>query len=199
MQETTAMKHPWLIVIAGVSLAGAAMASEMVVNFSGTWVLDPAHSELVNKRADIRKLDVTTNRGYSVGGNEGSSRPEELSMHPAEILTLSILQTDSEMQTMRQFTTEGQAQAVAQKFALDGSQCLNVASDGMGEFVSRTNWKNGKLIISGTQTITQGGQSIEISVTEEYSISKDGKKLTIKTTSITGEGITTLKQAFNKH
>jgi hypothetical protein len=69
----------------------------------------------------------------------------------------------------------------------------------MGEFVSRTNWKNGKLIISGTQTITQGGQSIEISVTEEYSISKDGKKLTIKTTSITGEGITTLKQAFNKH
>ena len=198
MQETTAMKHPWLIVIGGASLAGAAMASEKVVNFSGTWVLDPAHSELVSKSADIRKLDVATNRGYSVGGNEGGIPHEELSMHPTEILTLSILQTDGEMQTMRKFTREGQAQAVAQKFALDGSQCLNVASDGMGEFVSRTNWKNGKLIISGTQTITQQRQSIEISVTEEYSISKDGKKLTIKTTSITGEGITALKQVFNK-
>ena len=186
------------IVIAVVGLIVAAMASEKMVNFSGAWVLDLAHSELVKKSPDIRKVGVQTNRGYSVGGNEHRGPAEDLYMHPMEKITLSILQTDNEIQTNRQFTDYGQAQAVRQKFALDGSQCLNVASDGLGEFASRTNWKNDRLINSGTQTITQGGQRIEISVTEEYSISKDGKKLTIKTTSINPEGITTLKQVFNR-
>ena len=192
------MKLPWLMAMAGVIWAGAAMTSEKVVDLSGTWALDPVHSEIVNKRPDIRKLEVTTNRGYSVGGNEGGNPSEGLSMHPTETVRLSILQTEGEVQIVRQFARAGQAQAVTQKFALDGSQCLNVASDGLGEFVSRTNWKKDKLINSGTQTITEGSRRIEISVTEEYSISKDGKKLTIKTTSINSEGITTLKQVFNK-
>jgi hypothetical protein len=192
------MRPPWLIAIIGIIWAGAAMASGKVVDLSGIWVLDPAHSELVNKRSDIRKVDVTTNRGgYPVGGNRESS-PGELSMHPTEIVRLSILQNEGEVQTDRQFTRDGQAQAIRQKFALDGSQCFNVASDGLGEFASRTNWKNDKMVNSGTQTITVGGRRTEISVTEEYSISKDRKKLTIKTTSITSQGITTLKQVFNR-
>ena len=191
------MKLHWLIAMAGVIWAGAAMASEKVVDLSGAWVLDLAHSEIVNKRPDIRKVDATTSRGYRVGGNEGGSSTEEF-MHPTETVRLSIQQTEGEVQTMRQFTRAGQAQAVTQKFALDGSQCLNVASDGLGEFVSRTNWKNEKMINSGTQTITVGSRRTEISVTEEYAISKDGKKLTIKTTSINPEGITKLKQLFNR-
>ncbi len=197
MRGAKAMKHLWLTVIAGVGLAGLASAFERV-NLSGTWVLDPAHSEIVNKHAAIRKLEVTSNRGYGAEGNKGGSPPEDSFMHPAEIFTLSILQTNGELQTIRQYPMEGQTREVIQKFALDGSQCLNIASDGLGEFVSRTNWKNDKLVNSGTQTITNGGQRIEISVAEEYSISKDRKKLTIKTTSITAEGITNLKQVFNK-
>ena len=192
------MRFPWFIAIAGMIWAGAAMAAEKVADLSGTWVLDPAHSEIVNKRPDIRKVDVTTNRGYQVGGNERENPPEELSMRPTETVRLSILQTEGEVQTMRQFTRDGKAQAVTQKFALDGSQCLNVASDGLGEFESRTNWKNEKMINSGTETIRVGERKTEISVTEEYAISKDRKKLTIKTTSFTPQEITTLKQVFNR-
>jgi hypothetical protein len=97
---------------------------------------------------------------------------------------------------MLQFETDGEKRSVAQKFLLDISQCINVASNGQGEFVPRTGWKNQRLIHSGRQTVPIGAQSTSGSVVEEYSISKDVRKLTIKTSFVTPRGVTHLNQVF---
>ena len=111
-------------------------------------------------------------------------------------LALEVIQKDNEVQTTRTFTLNGEERNIAQKFTLDGHENTNPASNGRGEFVSTSAWKNGKLINSGSQT--SDAQDYNAAVTEEYSVSKDGKTLTIKTTRITSRGEINSKQVFNK-
>ena len=96
----------------------------------------------------------------------------------------------------RTFTLNGEDQNITQKFTLDGKENTNPASNGRGEFVSRSAWKNGKLINSWSQT--PDAQSYNTAMTEEYSVSRDGKTLTIKTTRTTSRGEVSSKQVFNK-
>lgn len=194
------MRSFWLIIITAASLACIAPAAEKVANLSGVWTLDAAQSQLWNTSLSPRKIKITTGNEYpeSRGENNSDAFLIELPEARMENLTLLITHTDDELQTIRKFTIEGEEKAVVQKFLLDGSQCINVASNGQGEFVSRTNWKKNKLINSGTQTLAMGFQRTEIPVEEEYSISKDGKKLTIKTTSFTSQGVAHLRQVFKK-
>jgi hypothetical protein len=102
------------------------------------------------------------------------------------------------MQTTRQFIINGEERTIIQKFALDGSQCMNLASNGRGDLVSRTSWIKDKLINSGRQILEIRGEKTEVSVQEEHSISKNGKRLTIKTRSVTPRGVTTLKQVYKR-
>jgi hypothetical protein len=85
---------------------------------------------------------------------------------------------------------------VTQEFTFDGGRCLNVASDGRGEFASRSEWKKGKLLNSGTQTIADGAAREEHNVREEFSLSRNRKTLTVKTLIATPRGLVKLKQVF---
>lgn len=191
--------------MAGLILTVVAPALGKVVDLSGTWVFDPAHSSLRFTSEEPQKITVDTSgikggRIYSENSdvqNSGGSS-EESPGERVEKAVLLINQIDNELQITRQITIGGKAQTVIQRFMLDGSQCLNVASDGRGEFVSRSDWKNGSLINTGTQTRTDRGQRTEISILEEYSISKDRTKLTVKTKSVTPRGVTTQNQVFRK-
>jgi hypothetical protein len=201
------MRTLWLILIAGMSLAGATPAVEKAVNLSGDWIIDPDQSESKHTSPEIPKINIGGGRDISRGGieypdspngNDGNDSPEESPARQMGDLTLMIVQTEGELRVTRKFTTYGKEWTVPQTFALDGSQCINPASDGRGGFMSRTRWQNNKLINSGTETRTIRDERTEISLTEEYAISKNGKKLTIKTMSITPRGVTMLKQVFNK-
>jgi hypothetical protein len=198
--EARVMKMIWPTILIGAILAGIIPAAEKAVDLSGTWVLDPAQNKTNQTTPRIREIRISGGIGSAPIPEENDSVDSgvELELGRVEDLTLQIVQTDSEVQIMRQFTTDSERKAVPQKFALDGSQCINIASDGRGEFVSRTSWKKGKLINSGTQTITIQGPRTEIYINEEYSISKNREKLTIKTMSTTSKGVTTLKQVFRK-
>jgi hypothetical protein len=194
------MRNIWLIIIVAVILAGIARAAEKSVDFSGIWTLDPAHSKLWHTRPGLPKPKITIgntrpdNRDTKDDGGFLNELPETRIQN----LTLTIAQTDGEVRTMRQFTIDGEKRSVVQKFLLDGSQCINVASNGQGEFVSRTRWSENKLISSGSQTTIVGEHTAEMPAEEEYSISGDGKKLTIETSIITPRGVTHLKHVFTK-
>ena len=191
-----------MIIIMATSLASMTPASEKALDLSGVWILDPGHNDIRHTSKSLPKLNST----IGIGGVSTQSRDvDDRDVYQSELpeariqnLTLTITQTNDEVQTMRQFLLDGEIRSVAQKFLLNSSQCINVASSGQGEFVSRTRWKNNKLINSGTQTTAMGGRATEISVEEEYSISKDGKKLTIETSFVTSRGVTHLKQVFKK-
>jgi hypothetical protein len=197
-----------------LSLAGLISAAEKTTNLSGTWVLDTTQSDSGQARQGRRAGGFPggilgfPGGGYPGGGYPGSRRAggypgdgsdgEGMPRGQMQNLTLQIVQTDNEMQTTRNFTVNGKEQTITQKFALDGSQNTNPSSNGRGEFVSTSTWKNNKLTNLGTQTVTSQQQSNDTTLKEEYSLSKDGKVLTIKTTRTTQRGSTSSKQVFNR-
>ncbi len=177
------------------------IAAEAAVNLSGTWVFDPAHSQISHTSPNPRKLGITLNNGYPDNRQDDERSDAILLASPEtqmQFLTLQVIQTDGAIQIVREFTLNGIKQTVSQKFLLDGSQCINVASNGEGGFLSRTIWRNRRLINSGTQTITEGVRRTEIGIEEEFAISKDGKKLTIDILNADPRGVLHFKQVYLK-
>ncbi len=192
------MRNLLLIVFMGASLTGFLPAGDKSSDLSGIWILDPDKSRVDQTTPALRKIRITgglaTSGVSDANGNTAPSAGQIITQ--SRDLTIRIVQTAAEVEIMRRFTAAGEDQAIVQKFALDGSQCFNRASDGRGDFVSRSEWKKGKLINSGIGTLTIDGPRMEIYIKEEFSISKNGKKLTIQTMHTTRQGITKLKQEF---
>ncbi|MBN1567422.1 MAG: hypothetical protein JXA73_06220 [Acidobacteria bacterium] len=192
------MRNVALIIIVAANLAGILPAEDPVADLNGTWILDAKKSQIKQTTPELRKIRITSGIGTVGRPNErdGNSPVAEPLIGQVANLTLKIIQTADSAQILRQFTADGRDQSVAQKFALDGSQCFNPASDGRGDFVSRSTWEKRRLINSGTETITAEGPRTEIYIKEEFSLSKNGKKLTLKTMRTTPRGVTTIKQVF---
>jgi hypothetical protein len=194
------MKHLWSIIAVVIYFFHISYAAEQVVNFSGTWRLDPKASRMDFAGPTDGRIHLNVSDGRTSIQDPANMTPQVLPETPPigriTILALRIIHTDSEIQIERQFTLDGKERSILQKFTPDGSQCINLSADGTGEFVSRSAWKQKKLIHSGIQTIAMQHQSTEAHVTEEYSLSKDKNKLTIKTTSFMSQGVIKLKQEF---
>jgi len=192
------MKNIFLFVFIGASLTGILPAEQKAAGLSGFWVLDPDKSQVDRTTSALPKIRIT---GGVVSPTDSDATRDEAppighSLGQTHDLTLKIVHTAAEVEVLRRFTAAGRERSIAQRFALDGSQCFNPASDGRGDFTSRSEWKKGKLINSGAGTIVADGPRIEIYIQEEFSLSKNGKKLTIKTMHTTPQGITKLKQEF---
>ncbi len=155
-----------------------AFAAEGKADLSGTWALDKAKSD-----------PIRMGRG-GPGGGGGQA--------PNIDITLVIKQTDNELNVTRKVNFNGQDRSVEQKFSLDGSENTNTAAMGRGELKSKTKWKKDKLVTEGTQQVSTPNGDFEIGMIEEYSLSEDGKVLTIKTTRSSPQGENTSKQVFNK-
>lgn len=196
--EAEMRKNFWLIILVVASLYIPAFAAEKTANFSGIWRLDPDRTKVDKTSPVIRQLNFEVSGGISnvPRTDETVDSPENPAQGLADEHVLHIVQTEAELQTTREYSDNDQRRTVIQKFKLDGSQCFNLASDGQSEFVSRSSWKNGKLIHAGSQTRTLGLRRTEIYVNEEYSLSKDGRTLTIKTMITAPQGVTKLKQVF---
>jgi hypothetical protein len=181
--------------VLSAALATAASAGEKRSDFGGTWVLVPEKSEMEQVRPGLRNIRVTGGPVTTTG-----SAPEPLpDPSPAGFITdlrLEITQAEDRIRVVRRFTLEGRMDLVTQEFTFDGGRCLNVASDGRGEFASRSEWKKGKLLNSGTQTIADGAAREEHNVREEFSLSRNRKTLTVKTLIATPRGLVKLKQVF---
>jgi hypothetical protein len=199
MRLQTGMIRFHLCIFLAVSCIAIAAAAEKSIDFSGTWTIDPTQTQVKQISPEIGKLGVEINNPKHPSVTETTQRQMPISNAFPIVLnapTLQILQTANEIQIIRQFSEGGRERTIMQKFKFDGSQCLNVASNGQGEFASRSNWKNNKLIHSGSQTVFQQEQRAESYVQEEYSLSKNGKKITIKTTATGLNGVTKFKQTY---
>jgi hypothetical protein len=223
--ETT-MSNALKIIMAGLIFVIALPAVEKKVDLNGTWALDPARSDsggqtqrtnrtgtypstqggiagILLPRIGIPGMGIPgsrTGRRYPGGsGGDDKGEPEErMPQAQMQNLTLQIVQTDIEVQTTRQYTLHGEDQTITQKFSLDGLENTNPASNGYGEFISRSSWKNERLVNSGSSNSSISGEGFERPMKEEYSLSKDGKTLTIKTTRTTSKGDTNSKHVFNR-
>lgn len=198
MRLQSAMIRFYSCIFLAASCIVMAAAAEKSIDFSGTWTLDPTQSQVDQISPELKKLDVSSSGKYPSVTETTQQQMPISDAYPisSNASTLQISQTADEIQIIRQFPEWGQERTIIQKFKFDGSQCLNIASNGRGEFASRSSWKNNKLIHSGSQTVFQREQRVESYVQEEYSLSKNGKKLTIKTMATGLNGVTKFKQAY---
>ena len=151
-------------------LAGSSAAFASV-DYSGTWVLDRAKSDTAaGKRANKK----------SRGGD-------------AEV-RLVVRQSASELTVSR-----GAAKRARElTFKLDGSESVNHASRKGGEIRSRATWRDSKLVIEGAEKATTKKGEVDRKTVEEWSLSEDGKVLTIKTTRTGRKRDQTATQVFNR-
>jgi len=191
------MKNFFPMIFLAANLTGVLAAEQKALELSGFWILDPDKSRVEQTTPALPKIRIT---GAITRTDSDATREDSPSLNntlsQTHDLTLEIVHTAAEVRIVRRFTAAGQEYSIAQRFALDGSQCFNPASDGRGDFASRSEWKNGKLINTGTGTIVTDGPGTEVYIREEFTLSKNGKKLTIQTMYTTPQGITKLKQEF---
>ncbi len=186
------MRNHQIILIVCMLMTLASRAADKAINLSGTWVIDPAQNRpgwtrfiCKPSRPRISPREASPGIGWPRGtGPDGYPVPPSrsgivgLPVVETRDLTLVINQRDEEVQITRRFKDINlKAQEIIQKFALDGSQNSNPASNGHGVFLSTSAWKNGELVNLGRQI----DGNYKMIVKEEYSISKNGKRLTIKT------------------
>jgi hypothetical protein len=162
------MKKAFVVLVAVLCLATVVFAA---ADFSGTWVLDPSKSDQGQMGRG--------GRGGGEGGPGGGA--------PMEI-TMSITMTANEMTVSR--TTPGGVNET--KYVLDGKE--NTVTSQRGELKYKAAWEGNNLTISGTMATQRGDRPMK----EVYSLSADGKELTLARTSSGQQSETVRKQVFNK-
>jgi hypothetical protein len=117
-----------LAVMTGLALTVVVPALGKVVDLSGTWIFDPAHSSLWFTPEEPRKITVDTSgiKGGGIysensNGQKSGGSSKELPVERVEKAVLLIIQIDDELQITRQITIGGKTQTVIQKFMFDGS------------------------------------------------------------------------------
>jgi hypothetical protein len=118
--------------------------------------------------------------GGRQGGGGGDSVPGM--GVPTEDSQLVIDHTNSALRVTHKSGGSEEGREYTETFLLDGSESLNPGFSGGGEMRSRTSWGNNKLVTLGTQQMSRSKSAAsDVVIKQEFSLSKDGKTLTFKT------------------
>ncbi len=141
--------------------------------------------------------------GYPGGGRSGGGRggndPGEASQVTDSDLVIDHTVTELKV-TRKVNNASGGEREFVQIFKLDGSESVNPAPAASGELRTRTSWDKGKLVTLGTQQPSGSNDAarLDIVVKQEFSLSKDGKTLTVKTSRSMTRGQVTTTQTFTR-
>jgi hypothetical protein len=186
------------------------------VSFSGIWIL--AKSKVVQApvgqmggrgmgrgggRGGGGRGGGIPGGGYPGGGRSGGGRggndPGEASQMTDSDLVID--HTETELKVTHKVSNAGGGEPeFVQIFKLDGSESVNPVPTGSGELRTRTSWDKGKLVTLGTQQPSGSNDAarLDIVVKQEFSLSKDGKTLTVKTSRSGTRGQVATTQTFTR-
>jgi hypothetical protein len=145
------------------------------VNFSGTWKLDPAKS-------DVRQL-------AGMGGGGKDAKDISLSMvidHQGTTLTVT-----------RTLTVDREARQEHHTYKTDGSATTHTGFRGES-VVARASWQGDRLVLVATRTMSMLVKEVKVESKGVWSLSADGKTLTIDGTLHTPRRKQSVKTVFHK-
>jgi hypothetical protein len=202
------MKHVAFLALALFALA--LQVAAQTADFSGSWALiktdgkvSAAHSGAAPPVPGGGTSPGRYPGGQSrVGGSTttagGASMPlPELGAPEHEGLRLKISQTPTAIKIEHRWFLYEKPRGFSQEFTLDGREVENESGSG-GVMVTRSRWNKSTLIHEGTQQIMLGNREVDLLIREEFSLSRDGKVLTIKTRRATPLGQAETRQTFQK-
>ncbi len=175
------MKKAFLLVAVVLCLVTVVFAA---ADFSGTWVLDPAKSDA----QQMGRGGAGAGGGGGAGGAGGpGGRAGAGGGGAAQEMTITMSSTEM---TISRAAAGGASET---KYVLDGKE--NKITQQNGETKYKAVWDGGTLTISGSRTSQRGG---ERPMKEAYSLSADGKALTVASTRSGQQGETISKRVYNK-
>jgi hypothetical protein len=189
-----------------VVFAGAAAKGK--ISFSGSWILTNSKVEQSSAASGPngvgiggvggRRTNPTGGGGTIPGGRNpgggrrggpGGENPEEAA--PQKDSSIIIEHSDTEMKVIHKVNGAGDEEGeFIQIFKLDGSESVNQLVPHGGELRSRTSWEKDKLVTLGTQKppgSDDSAKSVSV-VKQEFTLSKDGKTMTRRTSRSTPRG-----------
>ena len=161
-------------------LALGVTAAQAQPQFTGTWVLDRAQSQLPNRGAH----------------GKGMANPQA---QPPEV-KLIVEQQGSALKATRSVAHGTRERAMSETFVADGSERTETTPRG-GTSVTKATLGGDRLVVNKTHTRPakeQGQPARSFSRESVWMLSKDGRTLTIDTTMHTPRGDRTMKAVFTK-
>jgi hypothetical protein len=164
--------------LAGLSVVGLAVVlvgAQGKADFSGTWILDKSQS-------DVSQL---------MGISEDPEKVRSASM------TMVVEQQGMSLKVTRMLKTQGEERKEIHTYKTDGSETVNTGFHGE-PVVARTFWEGDKLVISSTRTRKALLKDVVIESRGVWSLSPDGKTLTIAARVNSPRGEQRVKAVFDK-
>jgi hypothetical protein len=164
--------------LSGLSLIGLAVAlvsAQGTVNFSGTWVLDKSKSDV----------------SQFTGVGEGTEKAQNISM------TMVVEQQGTNLKVTRTLKTQGDERKEIHTYKIDGRETTNTGFRGE-TVIARAFWEGDKLVVRSTRTMRVLMKDISAESRGVWSLSPDGKTLTITAQVNSPRGEQRVKTVFDK-
>jgi hypothetical protein len=159
------------LIVLAVGLASA----QGKVNFSGTWVLDKSKS-------DVSEL---------LGTGERAEKLQDAS------LIMVVKQEGTTLRVTRTLKVEGEEKQRTFMYRTDGAKTTNTSPRGRS-IDSKASWEGKNLVIVSTSELTILWKEFSANIKEVWSLSPDGKTLTIDAQIHSPRGDQRVKALFDK-
>lgn len=160
-------------------------------NLAGTWVLDPSLSEFHKQQADGAKEgpDGARPRGHRRGGaqTEGD-RPE---------IKLTVEQSGNALKVTRTVTRGTKERASSETYTVDGTEQTQKGPR-EGSVVTKALYDGDRLVLNQSHTMTTKKGEMHMSRASVWTVSPDGKMLTVDTTMQGPRGERQMKTVYHK-
>ena len=180
------MKRHVLLVL-GMAFLGLTVLAMAAPNFSGSWVRDNAKSDPAPNTAYWLTRD--TGGGGGRGGGGGGGRGAGGGRGPQ--VDMTIQQDANSLQVT-------DPQGAIRKYTLDGKPFTKTMDTGIQKATVTANLQGDTLVIGTTQPYGGMPGNATLEVKEVWSLSPDGKILTISTTRTVPAVQKTFKQVYNR-
>jgi hypothetical protein len=112
-------------------------------------------------------------------------------------LTMVVDQQDSTLHVTRTFLIEGDEQRETHTYKTDGTETTNTGLRGES-VVTRANWQGDNLVVLSTRKVSMLVREVTVESRGVWSLSADGKILTIEVTVHTPRGEQHMRLVFDK-
>lgn len=178
--------------IAVLLLAVAVTAAPAQPQFSGTWMLDRAQSQLPGHGPDDRDGRGGPHGRHGKGMAGGHGQPHEVK--------LIVEQQGNTLKATRTMARGTRERSMSETFVIDGTEQTETTRRG-GTAVTRATLGGNRLVINKTHTMPakeQGQPARTFSRESVWTLSPDGSTLTIETTMQSPRGDRTMKTVFTR-
>jgi len=176
------------LVTALLVLATGAVVAQAQPQFSGTWTLDRAQSQFPAHEGR-----------HGQSGAQGQPAPGAQTQQQPPVIKLTVDQSGSNFKVTRSMARGDRERSFSQSFVADGSERSEQGRRG-GTTVSKATLGGDRLVTSSTTTVPgkDGGAAKTFSRESTWTVSQDGRTLTIDTVMHTPRGDRNMKTVYLK-